>query len=128
MLTLATNEVWGFLKQTNISARNIARLESLSSIKDAAFQKFRRLVLEIARVRPRKRQRWKNVRREYPDLYRKVVAAGWFSEYDLDERLDHPELPRDVEEADWDALDPDERQGILAHSRHDSTCDSSLAE
>ena len=126
-LILATDEVWGFLDQTNISAKNIARLESLASIADAAFQELRLLVLEIGRVRPRKRQRWKNVQREYPDLYRKVVAAGWLYEHDLDEQLDHLELPHDVEDADWDSLDPAEREAILAHTRFQSQA-TSLAE
>ena len=125
---LATDEVWGFLDQTNISAKNIARLESLASIEDAAFQELRLLVLEIGRVRPRKRQRWKNVQREYPDLYRKVVAAGWLYDFDPDEQLDYVELSRDVEEDDWDSLHPDERKKILAHDRLYSHGDSSLHE
>ncbi|HQX52816.1 MAG TPA: hypothetical protein PLR25_23045 [Planctomycetaceae bacterium] len=123
-LILAKDEVWGFLQQTNISAKNIARLESLASIQDAAFQELRMLVLEIASVRPRKRKRWKNVWLEYPDLYRRVIAAGWFSNYDLDEQLDNLESPRDVEDPDWDSLDPEERREILAHGRLNASGDS----
>jgi len=128
-LILASDEVWGFLEQTNISAKNIARLESLASVHDAAFQELRMLVLEIARVSPRKRNRWKKVRQERPDLYRRIVAAGWFSEYDLDEQLDYLEMPRGVyDEEGWDLLDEDERQEILAHGRFYSNGDSSLGE
>jgi len=140
-LILASDEVWGFLEQTNISAKNIARLESLASVHDAAFQELRMLVLEIARVSPRKRNRWKKVRQERPDLYRRIVAAGWFSEYDLDEQLDYLELSRecrngaslgpayeDCEDTDWDSLDPDVRREILAHDRLDSHGDSALRE
>ena len=82
------------------------------------------LVLEIASVRPRKRKRWKNVWLEYPDLYRRVIAAGWFSNYDLDEQLDNLESPRDVEDPDWDSLDPEERREILAHGRLNASGDS----
>ena len=126
-LILATDEVWGFLEQTNISAKNIARLETLASIEDAAFQKLRMLVLDVARVRPRKRKRWKNVWLEHPDLYRRVIAAGWFSEYDLDEQLDYLEMSREfeeVEDVDWDSLDPEERREILAHGRLNALGDS----
>jgi len=123
-LILATHEVWGFLDQTNISAKNIARLEALASIDDDEFQELRMLVLEIARVRPRKRKRWKNIWREHRHLYRRVVAAGWFSEYDLDEQLDYLEMSRDVDDVDWDSLDEDERQEILAHGRFNALGDS----
>ena len=126
-LILATDEVWGFLEQTNISAKNIVRLESLAAIADAAFQELRLLVLEIGRVRPRKRKRWKNVWRDHPDLYRKVVAAGWFSEYNLDEQLDYLQMSRELEEDDWDSLDPAEREAILAHTRFQSQA-TSLAD
>ena len=123
---LATDEVWGFLYQTNISAKNIARLESLASIEDPDFQELRTLVLEIARVRPQKRKRWKNVWLERPDLYRKVIAAGWFSNYDLDEQLDYLEMPREVEDEvdDWDALYVKVQREILAHGRLNESCDS----
>ena len=86
------------------------------------------LVLEIGRVRPRKRKRWNSVWRDHPDLYRKVVAAGWFSEYDLDEQLDYLQMSRELEDPDWDSLDADERQKILAHDRLYSDGDSSLQE
>ena len=123
-LILATDEVWGFLEQTNISAKNIARLESLASIADAAFQELRMLVLEIGRVRPRKRKRWKSVWRDHPDLYRKVVAAGWLYEHDLDEQLDYLQMSRELEDSDWDSLDADEKLEILAHNRFESRATS----
>lgn len=83
---LATEEVNGFLDQTNISAKNIRRLEELKSIEDEAFQLLRGLVLEIALKQPHKRRRWKLLRQNHTDLYDRLVDFGL---------VDHP--PDDFE-------------------------------
>lgn len=123
-LILAQDEVQGFLEQTKITAKNIARLESLASIDDGKFQELRTLILEIAGVRPCKRKRWINLQLERPDLYRRVIAAGWFFNSDLDERLDSHEMPHCVKNDDWESLDVDEQREILAHGRLNARDDS----
>jgi hypothetical protein len=48
----------GFLHQSAISARNVARLKTLSSHEDQAVAEHAALILEIARVLPGKQNRW----------------------------------------------------------------------
>lgn len=81
---LATDEVHGFLQQSNISAKNIQRLAELASLDDAAFARLRILVLEIATVQPRKRKRWKRLRQDHAELYERITDSGLF-DYLLDE-------------------------------------------
>lgn len=75
---LVTEEVYHFLEQSNISKKNIARLESLTSIEDESFQQLRGLVLEIAKAKPHKKRRWKFLRKEHPELLERAVQSGFF--------------------------------------------------
>jgi hypothetical protein len=47
-----------------------------------ADQELRRLVLEIARVKPGKRNRWRALHEQHPDLYRRAVAVGLCTDRD----------------------------------------------
>jgi hypothetical protein len=71
--------------QTNISAKNIKRLAALASVEDAEFGRLRSLVLEIATVQPRKRRRWKLLRQNHSELYKRIADSGLF-DYLLDEQ------------------------------------------
>jgi hypothetical protein len=71
--------------QTNISAKNIQRLAALASVEDAEFGRLRNLVLEIANVQPRKRRRWKLLRQNHSELYKRIADAGLFDHL-LDEQ------------------------------------------
>ena len=82
---LATDEVHGFLQQSNISTKNIQRLVELASDEDAEFARLRSLVLEIATVLPRKRRRWKLLRQDHSELYERITDSGLF-DYLLDEQ------------------------------------------
>jgi hypothetical protein len=70
------DELYGFLEQSNISHKNIARLEILaqhdsSQVKDLAF-----LILEVARVKPYKRRRWKFLEQKHPELFLRFKALS----------------------------------------------------
>lgn len=93
---LATEEVYHFLDQSNISKKNIARLKSLTSIEDERFQQLRGLVLEIAKAKPHKKKRWKFLRKEHPELLERAVKSGFF-DWLLDEYISNP----DDEELMW---------------------------
>ncbi|MEX1041788.1 MAG: hypothetical protein WDZ51_14210 [Pirellulaceae bacterium] len=90
---LTTEEVYHFLEQSNISKKNIARLESLTTIEDESFQRLRGLVLEIAKAKPHKKRRWKFLRKEHPDLFQRAADSGFFVFLDagLFENFDAPE-------------------------------------
>lgn len=92
---LAEHEIVRFLDQTNISAKNIGRLEDLVSIEDPEFQTLRKLILEIARIAPRKRKRSIILRSKSPLTYCRAVdallvdeVALWFDEFEVRERQD----------------------------------------
>src|SRR5438045_921942 len=53
-----SEELNGFLEQSNISVKNVARLKSLAGHKDHQIANLAALILEIARVLPGKRNRW----------------------------------------------------------------------
>jgi len=92
---LATDEVFGFLlEQSNISAKNIKRLETLVTIDDARFQRIRALVFEIARVKPHRRRRWSFLRTQHPVLYRQAIDAGLVEDFKFDES---PEFATDID-------------------------------
>lgn len=102
---LATEEVYGFVMQSNISAKNIKRLKEFASIEDAEFSELRTLVLEIATVLPRKRRRWKLLRLNHSKLYERIIDSGLFvyllDEYNFD-RMPYDDLITEVEDTSWD--------------------------
>ena len=61
-------EIFGYLKQSHISAKNIGRLNNLSASKNADIAKLARIVLEVAKVNPYKKRRLKVLARERRDL------------------------------------------------------------
>jgi len=88
------DEILGFMEQSNISAKNIARLKALVSIADSNFQLMRELILDIALIAPRKRRRWKILREQRIEVLQRAVDAG------LIDQLDEPIEP-DLDETDW---------------------------
>ena len=69
------DELWGFLDQSHISAKNIGRLKALSSNADAEVQRLATLVLDVALVHPFKRRRWRHLAARHRDLFHRAVEA-----------------------------------------------------
>ena len=69
------DELWDFLDQSNISAKNIKRLKALASDPDPEVQALAELVLDVARVHPHKRRRWRHLAAHQRDLFRRAVAV-----------------------------------------------------
>jgi hypothetical protein len=69
---LAHETLFGFLLQSNISAGNIRTMESFGEFGDEKFSEFLGIVTEIAKVKPRKRRRWRGLRVHHPALMRRV--------------------------------------------------------
>ncbi len=71
------DELHGFLHQSTISAKNVARLDSLTGHEDHQVAVLAALILEIARVVPGKQNRWlKLVRQDRPLFNRAVELFG----------------------------------------------------
>jgi hypothetical protein len=69
------DELWGFLDQRNISAKNIARLKTLVAHPDTEVQKLTTLVLDVALVHPFKRRRWRHLAARHRDLFHRAVEV-----------------------------------------------------
>jgi hypothetical protein len=83
------DELYGFLDQSNISNRSIQRLITLTQATDLEVRELASLLLEIARVHPRKRRRLKFLARQRRDLLKRIKATlgqEWFEDLvcDLD--------------------------------------------
>ena len=70
------DEVVGFLSQSNISAKNIARLQILAESSDQEVASFARAVTEVARVKPHKRRRLKVLAQEHKELMLRLEQLG----------------------------------------------------
>jgi hypothetical protein len=69
------DELRRFLDQSNISARNRARLTALTIHDDPKVAEQAALILEIARVLPGKRSRWLKLARRHPALFERAVRV-----------------------------------------------------
>lgn len=63
-------------RQTCISAKNVAWLTSLSASADRELAERAAIMVEIARVAPRKRKRLGRIRHGHPELWQRMVTAG----------------------------------------------------
>ena len=68
------DELYGFLDQSNISPKNIARLEALAQHASSEVKEIALLILEVARVKPHKRRRWKFLEQNHPELFQRLKA------------------------------------------------------
>jgi hypothetical protein len=68
------DELFGFLDQSNISSKNIARLEILAQHASSEVKNLALLVLEVARVKPHKRRRWKFLAQNHSELFLRLKA------------------------------------------------------
>jgi hypothetical protein len=77
------DEVFGFLCQSRISDRNVARLRVLAGSGDASVARLATLVLEVAEEAPYRRRRLRLLARERRDLLERlretglIAAHGW---------------------------------------------------
>ena len=79
------DELYGFLEQSNISPKNIARLEILAQYGSSEIKDLALLILEVARVKPHKRRRWKFLEKNHPELFQrlKALCGGEIPDADL---------------------------------------------
>lgn len=96
------DEIFGFLNQSNISTRNIARLRVLCASTNAQTAKLANLALEVALVKPHKRRRLKFLGQKHPELLMKLKETGLIYAHCLDWDVDFsdPEMPCDLDFAE----------------------------
>ena len=71
-----TEEIFGFVSQSNISLKNIKRLNVLIQSKDKEIANLANIVLEVAKVKPGKKRRLKVLARERRDLLLLMEETG----------------------------------------------------
>lgn len=69
-------ELFGFLDQSRISAKNQKRLEILSQHPDPEIEVLAGLLLRVSRTVEGKRRRWKRLQEQDEDLYQECLQAG----------------------------------------------------
>ena len=74
-------ELSGFLRQSNISRKNVKRLRELTESPDQETAALAELILEISRVKPHKKRRLKFLARNRPDLLRTLEETGLIEEH-----------------------------------------------
>nr|VFJ61876.1 MAG: hypothetical protein BECKDK2373B_GA0170837_11053 [Candidatus Kentron sp. DK] len=69
-------EIFGFMEQSNISSKNIARLNELKSSKNKRISEIALIVIEVAKVKPHKKRRLKILAEDHRELFAKVKESG----------------------------------------------------
>jgi len=69
-------EIYDFLTQSNISTKNLTRLEALSTSSNPEIVKIAEIVLETGKVHPHKRKRLQFLERERKDLFAQLEETG----------------------------------------------------
>jgi len=69
-------EIFRYLKQSNISAKNLSRLEQLAKSQNQRIAELAAIVLEVGRIKPHKRRRLKFLGRGHRELLRKLDDTG----------------------------------------------------
>ena len=72
------DEICGYMNQSNISQKNITRLEKLVNSQNSEISKLAIVVLEVAYVKPYKRKRLGFLAKENRELLLKVKELGYY--------------------------------------------------
>jgi len=70
------DDIFGYLRQSNISAKNLARLRVLAASPNPEIAKLAGIVLAVAEVKPHKRGRLRVLARERRDLLEELERTG----------------------------------------------------
>lgn len=95
--------LWEMLcSQSNISPANRGMAAAWAAEGNDELQSLAQLVLDIGRVHPRKKKRLPFIRRNHPDLWRRMIAMGVAEDgsrewHDPDDPCDRPESVPDDE-------------------------------
>lgn len=70
------DEIFGYLKQSHISTKNVSRLRKLVQSDNKRVAELASIVLEVAVVKPHKKRRLKVLAQKRRDLLRKLEETG----------------------------------------------------
>jgi hypothetical protein len=70
------DDIFGFLKQSHISERNVARLEQMAKSDNPEVASLAALVLDVARIEPYKTRRLNFLAHKHPELLGKLRDTG----------------------------------------------------
>jgi hypothetical protein len=76
-------EIFGFLEQSHVSEKNLARLKTLASSEAQRIAELANIVLEIARINPYKKGRLKVLSKQRRDLLQKLEETGLILAHDI---------------------------------------------
>lgn len=93
----ALQDLSRFLHQKNISAKNIARLKSVSRSPDEDVRHRAELILQVAQVKPHKRKRNAFLARHHPELLNQLAAQGLILRWAVEPSAD----PDDADANAW---------------------------
>ena len=99
-------EIEGFLEQQNISAKNTARLKTLTKSTDEEVRQKAGLVLDVAHFAPRKRKRHSNLAKKRPDLLNRLAEQGLIAGYPAEPTRAAAGGDGDLEDTEDDAMPP----------------------
>ena len=99
---ILTDEIVGFMDQSNISKKNIKRLEKHEAEEVGEVANLASIVLKIARVKPHKKRRRRFLFEKFRSLYDQAADLGLFEEYS------HFPTCNWFEEIDYEDVDEEE--------------------
>lgn len=70
------DEVFGYLRQSRISEKNVSRLKRHAKSSDAKIAELAKIVLDVAEATPHKKRRLKVLAQKRPGLLRKLDETG----------------------------------------------------
>ncbi len=77
------DEIFNFLSQSNITKKNISRLQKIACSENENISEMANIVLEVARIKPRKKNRLKYLAKENKILLLKLKKTGLSVAHDL---------------------------------------------
>jgi hypothetical protein len=107
------HEINGFLEQSHISKKNVARLRALASSRDTRIAHLAAVVLDVATVTPYRRHRIRTLARQHRDVLTRMEQARLILPLPAREERE----PQDVDPIgawyEWAALHEQENRGII---------------
>lgn len=73
---LLEDEIFGYMRQSHISDKNISRLKKLATSPYERIAELSEIVIEVAEIKPHKRRRLKELARKRRDLLQKLEETG----------------------------------------------------